>query len=152
MLDKETPSWQPSWFVKPANSKKICGGIKRKSIHVASVVIVQHLQDWNSKFVDSWFSTSRLILFSLVHATHVELREHVQAQANIYWWRSNFADSRLLCNRTYLGDVAEGILEFLPWWLKNWTLRRRHKLFTFHCPDKRKTDNAKQVGEVGQNH
>lgn len=63
-------------------------------------------------------------------------------QANIYRWRSNFADSRLLCNRTYLGDVAQRILKLLPWWLKHWTLRRRHKLFPFHCPGNNKIDNA----------
>lgn len=58
---------------------------------------------------------------------------------NIYWWRTNFADSGLLRNWTYLGDVAQGVLKLLPWRLEHWTFRRRNKLFPFHCPDNRLT-------------
>lgn len=55
---------------------------------------------------------------------------------NTYWWWSNFTDSRLFCNWTYFGDVAQRILELLPWRLENGTLRRRYKLVPFHCPEK----------------
>lgn len=61
-----------------------------------------------------------------------------------YRWGSNFADSRLFCNRTDLGNVAKRILKFLPWRLKHWTLRRRYKLFPFHCPEIGKIHNLKK--------
>lgn len=73
-----------------------------------------------------------------------------EALESNYRWGSNFADSRLFCNRTDLGNVAKRILKFLPWRLKHWTLRRRYKLFPFHCPEIGKIHNLKKKKSLSQ--
>lgn len=81
----------------------------------------------------------------LHHTEHICQRVHYTVLSIItYRWRPNLADSWLLCYWTNLGNVAQRILKFLPWWLEYWTLWRRYKLFPFHCPESSNRDKTSE--------
>lgn len=131
--------WSMSVYVwckhlSSCNPSILCSACKKENMYLCLLDTQRNTN--NSETTPDWLREEENNHIQLPTG-FMGLHDRCMSPVNTYSRRTNLADSRLLCNWTDLGNVAQGILKLLPWRLEHWALWRRHKIFPLHRPGNR---------------